>query len=499
MNELRRALADPGGGDLTATDRRVLELLVSGGLGEEAAATVFAWWRDDRAAGEELAPFLVRVRVFVEGAPKTIALWEKGYLAVSHPDILLSARGTGLIRARAGAAAAHTAPSPQPPTPAPPVRPGPDPTEVFTAAARGGVRSPGTTAAAASPAENASGVVPARKTSLEVPALTEPAAVPRAPRIGDTLGRCLLTEELGRGSSCNVFSALHTTLKVKVAVKVLVAASANPGIRALSAGEAQLLARLNHPAVVRVLDFDDSGEHPYLVLEHVDGLTLRDLIVQSGALRPAPAARIAREVAEGLAYALDFGIVHRDVKPANILLTRDGHAKIADLGLAKVVGERIERGDEADIVGTPAYMAPEQAMSPASVDHRADIYALGATLYHALCGQAPFASEDPLELVMKHVSEPLVPPDELVADLDPELGALVVQMLAKEPADRPPTYRALVAELRAAQERVEALSSSRRSATGKPRPATVPSHERTSLWRSLTTKLGLARPEGDSP
>jgi len=260
-----------------------------------------------------------------------------------------------------------------------------------------------------------------------------------------------------------VYRALHTTLKIQVAVKVLLSHGAEGGGDVgLSAAEARLLARLDHPAITRVLDYDDAGPFTFLVLEYVDGLTLRDLILQSGAIRQARALAIAIEVAEGLAFASERGVIHRDVKPANILLTREGRAKVADLGLAKVVGDGADGGDEglSSIVGTPAYMAPEQALASDEVDLRADIYALGATLYHAVTGRIPFDDADPLEIIRKHIEEPLTAPSDLSGAIEPGVSDMIERMMAKAPADRFPDYASLIAEMRRVQEAIGQSGSS---------------------------------------
>jgi serine/threonine protein kinase len=302
----------------------------------------------------------------------------------------------------------------------------------------------------------------------------------RSLQIGSVLGRCLLTEKVGQGGSGIVFRALHQGLNIPVAVKVL-AVEALKGDSAAAGqlrAEAQLMAQLNHPNIVRVWDFDDSGDFPYLVMEYIHGLTLRELITQSGALRANRAVRLVSQVAKALACALESGIIHRDVKPANILLTREGGvAKLADLGLAVLVGGRIAgavssgtgssgasapagpggaAGSSAGgagtpggemMVGTAAYMSPEQAMAAGAVDHRSDIYSLGATFYHAVTGQVPFKGRSLMEVMLKHAQEPPVPPADLVADVDPAVSDLIVRMMAKDPGDRPQGYEELLAEL----------------------------------------------------
>jgi serine/threonine protein kinase len=266
--------------------------------------------------------------------------------------------------------------------------------------------------------------------------------------VGATLGKCLLTGVIGRGGRGVVYSALHTTLNIPVAVKVITADDRECAeLLSELRNEAQLLARLNHPNVVRVLDFDHSGL-PYVVMEMVEGLSLADLIVQTGGLRPERAADVILQAAHGLSAAWELGIVHRDIKPANLLMTRDGTVRIADLGLALTAGAS---DAEAGVpLGTCAYMAPEQARSAATVDFRADVYALGATFYHAVTGRLPFDAKNAREMLFKHATQTAPPAHEVAPGLvPPALSALIAKMMAKEPAARHRDYAELIGDLRA--------------------------------------------------
>jgi serine/threonine protein kinase len=251
-----------------------------------------------------------------------------------------------------------------------------------------------------------------------------------------------------------VFRALHQGLNIPVAVKVLQrdALERDPRVYERLKAEARLLAQLNHPAVVRVLDFEDDAAFPYVVLEYVEGFTLSDLIQQSGSIRPHRAVRIMIQVAEGLAAARKVGIVHRDVKPANILLARDGHAKVADLGLAVVVdgisGYSLGVGPASDeAAGTVAYMSPEQFSSASGLDHRADIYSLGATFYHAITGLTPFTGGTHMEVMLKHAQETPIAPHVVVQEIDPAYSAVILKMMAKDPTARYESYDALLQAL----------------------------------------------------
>src|SRR5581483_4963041 len=209
--------------------------------------------------------------------------------------------------------------------------------------------------------------------------------------------------------------------------------------------EAVLLAQLNHPNIVRLWDLDDECPAPYLVLEYVHGTTLAGLIDRRGPIPVPYAFAVIRQAVEGLAEAHKLGVVHRDVKPGNLLIGCDGVVKVADLGMATAVGDRLARqaaeGGAATLpAGTAAYLAPEQARDPSRVDFRADVYSVGATLYHALTGRFVFEGRNSVEVIFKHLREPVVPPRLLVPDLTDEQSDVVLKMLAKDPAHRFESY-----------------------------------------------------------
>jgi serine/threonine protein kinase len=294
--------------------------------------------------------------------------------------------------------------------------------------------------------------LPGRWTGLKLPVKSAGLVMPSE---GDVLGNCTLEERLGQGSSSVVYRARHRKLNIPVAVKVLhtSALAASPELRERLRSEAVLLAQLNHPNVVRVWDFDDEAPLPYLVMEYVEGSSLAERIRQCGRIPQDWALSLIGQVIDGLAAAQAAGIVHRDLKPDNILLTRDGRVKLADLGLAVVVGSApVRTGTPADsgIAGTAGYVAPEQARSAPDVDHRADIYSLGCTLFHALTGRLPFEGKSAMQVILRHLKEPPTPPELLAPGIEPSASALVLRMMAKEPAARFQTY----ADLRATVARV---------------------------------------------
>lgn len=273
-------------------------------------------------------------------------------------------------------------------------------------------------------------------------------------QIGRVLGKLLLTERLGAGAMGVVFRAFHQSLGIPVAVKILRAeeVEADPSLYEQLKSEARLLAQLNHPNVVRVWDFEDHPRHPYLVLDLIEGLSLAELIQQSGRLQLDRAADIILQAAEGLAAALAIGVIHRDVKPANILLTRTGIAKLADFGLAVVsnkglLAQREGKPAPSAPAGTPAYMAPEQFYAPEAVDHRSDIYSLGATFYHAVTGRVPFEGRTVREVLRKQAQDSFVPPHEIVPGFPASVVQVLRRMMAKLQADRYQSYEELIAAL----------------------------------------------------
>ncbi len=338
-------------------------------------------------------------------------------------------------------------------TPPPVSRSGPVPATATTHESTSGDRS---RTPAIPPEPGATSTVqPAREpaSSLAATARPEPAAkiasVAAAPTPGTQVGKYLLIECIGTGGAGMVYRALHTKLRTPVAVKFIRpdVLAADPDALERLNREAQLLAQLAHPNVVRVLDYEDDPARPFVVMEFVDGLSAGDLIKQSGRVSPPRSVEITLQVLEGLDAARRLGVVHRDVKPANILLTRDGVSKLVDLGLAVVArtaGGKVASGAAAE--GTVGYMAPEQIMG-GSVDHRADQYSLGCTLYHLLTGRLPFSGRSAQDVLMQHMRVAAVRPHEVAPGVPLALSRAVMTMMEKAPDDRYPDYAALRADL----------------------------------------------------
>lgn len=258
--------------------------------------------------------------------------------------------------------------------------------------------------------------------------------------VGD--GRYRLTHRLGRGGMAEVFAAEDVRLGRTVAVKLLRADLAeDPTAKARFTREAQSVAGLNHHAIVAVYD---SGEDevdgqavPYIVMELVEGRTIRDLLHTAEAPGPEQALIIVSGVLEALAYSHQHGIVHRDIKPANVIITDNGAVKVMDFGIARALhGASTTMTQTGMVMGTPQYLSPEQALGKA-VDHRSDLYATGCLLYELLALRPPFVGETPLSVVYQHVQDMPVPPSQIDGSTcPPELDGLVMRSLAKEPDDR---------------------------------------------------------------
>ena len=268
------------------------------------------------------------------------------------------------------------------------------------------------------------------------------------PRIGDVLGKCRLTAKIGQGATGVVFRATHQTLGIDVAVKVLSSVTqTQEELAGQFSAEARMLARLNHPNIVRIWDFETGSDAPpFLVLEYIDGQNLDEYLQTRGAVPAEHAVPLFAQVVAGLAAAhRQAGLIHRDIKPANILLGANGEVKVADLGLASIL--ETEKELVSQVAGTVAYMPPEQANGVIGLDHRSDIYALGATMYHAVTGGLPFTGRSRMEVMFKHASVTPVPPDQREPSVPPGLSAVVMKMLAKKPEDRYQTYDELLAAL----------------------------------------------------
>jgi formylglycine-generating enzyme required for sulfatase activity len=258
--------------------------------------------------------------------------------------------------------------------------------------------------------------------------------------VGQDIGRYHIVEQLGVGGMATVYKAFDTRLERDVAIKFIrtdaIPANIHNEMMKRFEVEGKALARLSHPNIVKVYDFGDYTGFPYLVMEFLSGGTLKE---RTG--RPCPyweAARLLLPVARALEYAHKRNIIHRDVKPANILITESGEPMLSDFGIAKILemdGNTLTAPGVG--IGTPEYMAPEQGAGKSV--KQTDIYALGVTFYELITGRKPFTGDTPFSIMMKHTNDPLPRPNDLVPDLPDEVEKVIFKALAKKPEDRYPT------------------------------------------------------------
>lgn len=269
-------------------------------------------------------------------------------------------------------------------------------------------------------------------------------------RVERALGQTYAIErELGGGGMAHVFLAREMALDRPVVIKVLppeirVSASADRFRR-----EMQLAARLQHPHIVPLLSAGEADGLLYYTMPFVEGESVRALLARRGGLPVAEVLRIVRDVADALDHAHRHGIVHRDIKPDNVLIS-GAHALVADLGVAKALSDASSsRGltSAGIVIGTPTYMAPEQAAGDPHTDHRADLYALGVLAYELLAGRPPFHEMPPQQLFAAHAARVPEPLATYRSTAPAALAALVMRLLEKDPSDRPQTARELLREL----------------------------------------------------
>ena len=295
-------------------------------------------------------------------------------------------------------------------------------------------------------------------------------------------GRYLLERELGRGGMATVHLARDAELDRPVAVKVLAGhLSGDEDFRERFVREARMAAGLSHPNVVQVFDAGEEDGRLFIVMEYVPGVTLADELRRVGTFAPAAAVDLALQACAGLEHAHDAGLVHRDVKPGNLLLREDGALKITDFGIARAV-EATQLTQIGSVLGTAAYLSPEQAAGE-RVTAATDIYGLGVVLYELLTGRPPFVIESLTDLVAKHRESTVTPVRELEPAVPELLEAAVMKCLARNPDYRPASAAALAHELAAAS----------------PEPPTVPLPPTSGVRATDVATAPLPRPEASPP
>ena len=257
---------------------------------------------------------------------------------------------------------------------------------------------------------------------------------------GFFLGKYKLLGHIGTGGMSSVYLAQHIRMGDKRAIKVL------PKSRVRDATylarfqlEAKAIASLNHPNIVLAYDIDNEDDVHYIVMEYVDGIDLQQLVKRDGPIEPSTAADLIRQAACGLEHAHSKGVIHRDVKPANLLIDQNGSVRLLDMGLALVNAddeESLTVANNENVLGTADYLAPEQALNSHEVDHRADIYGLGCTLYFLLTGKPPFSDGTLAQRIAKHQSEMPTPIRQIRSECPGELEGICVKMIQKDPRYR---------------------------------------------------------------
>ncbi len=298
-----------------------------------------------------------------------------------------------------------------------------------------------------------SGFVPTPATrSADVAEVTAMRSTPSAPTVGDLtvesgFGRYELLGEIARGGMGVVYRARQHGLDRLVALKMMLGASAGEESAQRFLQEARAVAALDHPNVVPIYDIGEHAGAPYFTMALIEGPNLKAYVDARGTLPVATAVVLFAHVVAGVAHAHKNGIIHRDLKPANVLMDLDGRPRVTDFGLAKRAAADTHLTTTGQVVGTPAYMAPEQARDSKDVGPPADVYSLGAVLYFLLTGRPPFTGDSLAELLVKVMVEQPPSPRELRPDVPPDVEALCLRCLSKKPTDRPADALALRDEL----------------------------------------------------
>jgi len=306
--------------------------------------------------------------------------------------------------------------------------------------------------------------------------------------IGRTLGQYEIRQELGRGGMATVYKAYQPSLGRYVAIKVLPPyhAEAETFIARFDR-EARAVARLEHPHILPIYDFGREGDLSYIVTKYVEGGTLKDYLGQPFDLQRATS--IVSQVASALDYAHDQGIIHRDVKPSNVLLDHGEWALLTDFGLAKMAGVSARITGSGVGIGTPAYMSPEQGQG-LEVDRRSDVYSLGVILYEMLTGRTPYEADSPLSVMVQHITKPLPSPREANPAIPVAVERVIIKALVKDPAYRYARAGDLAVALQDAVSKSKEVSQAKAS----PSAETVTKATTPSSTREQTRKTPPSRP-----
>ncbi|MCP4261000.1 MAG: serine/threonine protein kinase [Planctomycetes bacterium] len=270
--------------------------------------------------------------------------------------------------------------------------------------------------------------------------------------------------KLGAGAMAVVYKARQLSLNRMVAIKILPKRfTENPEYVERFYKEGQAAGKLNHPNIVQAIDVGEAGGYHYFVMEYVEGKTIADDSAAGKVFEEDEALDIIIQVASALAHAHAQSLIHRDVKPKNIMISNNGTVKLADMGLARATTDiEAAQSEAGKAYGTPYYIAPEQIRGKIDIDGRADIYGLGATLYHMLTGRVPFMAEDSADVMRKHLKEKLVPPDHINTLLSAGVSEVIEIMMAKKKEDRYNDVEELLTDLKALREGQTPLQAHKR-------------------------------------
>jgi eukaryotic-like serine/threonine-protein kinase len=307
--------------------------------------------------------------------------------------------------------------------------------------------------------------------------------------IGELIGGRYEVEDLvGTGGMSSVYRARDTVLERHVALKILHQHfTSDPEYVERFRREARAIARLNHPNIVTVIDRGELDSHQFIVFEHVAGENLKDFVRRRGPLAVHDALALTSQIARGLAFAHEHGVVHRDVKPQNVLLDEGGTAKVTDFGIARSIEPAEGLTETGTLLGTSEYISPEQAAGR-KVDARSDQYSLGVVLYELLTGETPYSGDNFMAVAMKHMRDPVPSVRDRRPDVPASVEAIVTRAMAKRPEDRFPSTEEMLAALEAAEQNGEASSLSEGVTGVIPRRASRPGPARrrfSPLWAAL--------------
>ncbi len=290
--------------------------------------------------------------------------------------------------------------------------------------------------------------------------------------IGQSLGPYTITARLGGGGMADVYRAEHRNLRVDRALKVirpdLVSAE---DFRARFLKEAQAVASLRHPNIVQVHDFGIERDVCFMVMEFIEGSDLKKIMLRETRIRPVHrAVELLLQIADALQYAHSHGVIHRDIKPENIMISTAAQPILTDFGIARLMREGTRLTQTGAALGTPAYMAPEQALGSEEISPATDIYALCIALYEMLTGRVPFAASTPVALVMKTIQEPLPPPQSICPDIGDAIQKVILKGTAKRPEER---YDSMATLQRALRDALDRDLASERTTLGRTPPGPV--------------------------